>query len=150
MTTIETLVVSILATTIGGVVVHHLTKRHYRTIEHREFHLRQKKNRLKAKLQTICPHIDRKNGIMIHGIRSDRQAYSHGVCVYCDQPLPVAKEIQNLSRLKEQAIRARRNHLMHRLDALGDWRQHSTIPTATNPVPNAPSSPKMTIRGTLR
>ena len=99
----------------------------HRSVEHKQFHLRQKKARLRGTLQRICPHVDRQEGQMLLGIRNNKQVYDRGVCIYCDQWLHVSKARQKLGRVRERILLMRRNYLTRKLDGLGSWRTYSTI-----------------------
>ena len=117
----------VVAAVLGPLVMFFLTRRRYRSVQHRELEIQGKRNRLKADLQAVCPHIDRVDSSLVLGIRSNRKVYSHGVCVFCDQRLPVSKGRQSFGvNKKEQWRLKRRNRLMRKLDRLGNWRQHSS------------------------
>lgn len=133
ITGIFVLLAAIVSRNKGGVIQSYLKQ--YCSVEYQELRIRRERNRLKADLQAMCPHIDRTDTTVKLGINNPpHHVFSHGVCAYCDQWLPVSAHRQNFGgSLKERIVLRRRNRLMHRLDRLGTWRRQPFKPGYDHP-----------------
>lgn len=133
ITGVFVLLAAIVSRNKNGVIQTYLKQRG--SAEYQKLRIRRERTRLKADLQEICPHIDRKDTTVHLGIRNPpHDVSSHGVCAYCDQWLPVSAHRQDFGEsLKERIVLGRRNRLMRRLDRLGTWRRQQVKPGFDHP-----------------